>query len=89
MNLFAVSAGLFEYYLFGYWMLAVGVVGLFLPGLPGGIWIALFGLGCYVFIVANALRNRLTRNGEPHSIARRERVAHGSNGSRRPQSGRE
>ncbi len=62
MNLFAVTVNLLEYYVFGYWMIAASILSLLLPGIPGGFWVALYGVGCYAFVVAVGIRERADGN---------------------------
>ena len=45
MNIAAVTVSLFEYFVFGYWMMAVSVLSMVISGVAGGIWIPLFGAG--------------------------------------------
>ena len=62
LNLFAITVNLLEYYVFGYWMIAASLMSLLLPGIAGGFWVALYGIGCYAFVVAVGIRERSRRN---------------------------
>lgn len=70
MNIFAIAVSLFEYYVFGYWMLAAGVLSFLLPGVAGGIWIAVYGAGCFAFIAATAVRAGREEPELPRAVRR-------------------
>ncbi len=70
MNFFAISVTLFEYHVFGYWMLAVALLSFLLPGVAGGIWIAAYGVGFFAFLVATAVRASREETELPRAVRR-------------------
>jgi hypothetical protein len=48
----------------------VSVLSILIPGVAGGIWIALFGAGCFAAIGANAVRRRRDGRREPQRVGR-------------------